>query len=225
MLINKTFRWRDANALYKPDGSGTGTPAVPGTTPTTTPVTPSVTSPPATDAPADNSSDTEEPYDRDRAMATIQNLRKFEREAKAAQKRLAELEAAEQARAQADLSETEQAKQRAEAAEKKLLEVEQRHQQTLIRSAVEMAATRLKFHDASDAYRLADLTAVVVDDQGAVTGVNEALKALASTKPHLLMADTPTAPNINSGRPGTPPPLTPEAIVEQKRQSGQYVPF
>jgi len=57
---------------------------------------------------------------------------------------------------------------------------------TAIRHAVETAAAALHFQDPADALTLADLTAVQVDDKGAVSGAAEAVKALADKRPYLL---------------------------------------
>ncbi len=70
-----------------------------------------------------------------------------------------------------------------------------------IRHAVEMAAIEMQFIDPSDAYALSDLSEVTVED-GKVTGVDEALKALKKAKPHLVR-QTPK-PNTDSQKHNTP---------------------
>lgn len=68
------------------------------------------------DAEAAKKAAEEEVFDKDRAMATIHNLREIEKQAKKDAKRLAELEAEDKKRADAALSETERlTKQAAEA--------------------------------------------------------------------------------------------------------------
>lgn len=52
--------------------------------------------------------------------------------------------------------------------------------------AVLVGAIALGFQDPDDAVRLLDPDAVIVGDDGAASGVDEALKALAAKKPHLL---------------------------------------
>ena len=49
-----------------------------------------------------------------------------------------------------------------------------------------------------DAYALADKTAVLKGDSGALTGVNEAVKALVDAG-RLVMSGRPPAPNLNGG--------------------------
>jgi len=62
----------------------------------------------------------EEEFDKERAMATIKNLRKFEKEAKKAQERLARYEQEEQERKKAELSEIDRLKLEKQEAEQKL---------------------------------------------------------------------------------------------------------
>lgn len=50
-----------------------------------------------------------------------------------------------------------------------------------------LAANSHSWHDAADALRLADLSEVEIDpEDGSVTGIKEALDALAKSKPHLI---------------------------------------
>ena len=73
-------------------------------------------------------------FDKARAMATIEKLREFEKQAKAQAKKLADYEAKEKERQEAELSETDKLKkQLAEA----LAQVKQRDHETLQRQAAE----------------------------------------------------------------------------------------
>ncbi|MDG5470519.1 scaffolding protein [Jeotgalibacillus sp. ET6] len=56
----------------------------------------------------------------------------------------------------------------------------------LLNAEVKLAAKELDFADYEDALALADLTEVKENDKGDLEGVEEALKALAEKKPHLL---------------------------------------
>ena len=94
-------------------------------------------------------------------------------------KRLEELEAAEAERTAAQLSEVEKAKKLAADAEVKAQAAEERLRTAMVRNAVVVAASKLNFHDPEDAFRLADLGDAQVGDDGKVTGVEDALKALA----------------------------------------------
>jgi len=78
-----------------------------------------------------------------------------------------------------------------------------------IRHAVELAAGNLNFQDPADALTLADLTAVQVDDAGAVTGAAEAVKALAEKRPYLLK---PAGDALGTPRrtPAKTPPAEPQ---------------
>jgi hypothetical protein len=75
---------------------------------------------------------TEEPFDKDRAMATIQNLRKIEKQAKEDAKELARLKAEEQKRIEANLSETERLTKQA----KELADTNARLQMDILRRDV-----------------------------------------------------------------------------------------
>jgi uncharacterized coiled-coil protein SlyX len=53
-----------------------------------------------------------------------------------------------------------------------------------------LAANKYTWHDAADALRLADLSGVEIDpEDGSVTGLKEALDALAKSKPHLIKVE------------------------------------
>lgn len=149
-------------------------------------------------------------------------LRKANREAAANRKRLEELEQAEQDRQQAELSEAERWKKKAEETERQLAEVTSRQRQLAIRHAVEMAAQRMNFHDAADALSLADLSSVEVADDGSISGVDEALKALAKAKPHLIKSQAGSAPDINGNDRGRSRAPTNDELVQRKRAGGNY---
>lgn len=101
-------------------------------------------------------------------------------------KKLDEIEAADAKRKEQELSDAQKAAKRAEEAEAKATQLEMQYRATTIRHAVEMAAARLNFADPDDAYKLADLSAVTIVDDGKVDGVDAALKALSTAKPHLV---------------------------------------
>ena len=101
-------------------------------------------------------------------------------------KKLDELEAAEEERKAAQLSEVEKARKAQADAEAKALATEERLRTAAIRNAVVLAASKANFYDPEDAFRLADLAEVQVADDGTVTGVDNALKALTKAKPHLV---------------------------------------
>lgn len=83
--------------------------------------------------------------------------------------------------------------------ERKRLAAENRTR--VIETEVITAATALGFRNPRDGMALADLTAVAVGDDGKVTGVEEALKALLEARPYLKAEATPSpAPNIDAQR-------------------------
>lgn len=59
----------------------------------------------------------------------------------------------------------------------------------LIAAEIRVQASALGFLDSDDALALIDRTGIKIDDKGEVTGVAEALKALAEKKPHLIKQD------------------------------------
>lgn len=59
-------------------------------------------------------------------------------------------------------------------------------QQARVAAAIITEATRLGFHDPEDAVRLLDAEAIGLSEDGAITGVAEALAELVKRKPHLV---------------------------------------
>lgn len=80
----------------------------------------------------------EEEFDKDRAMATIKNLRKFEKEAKKLQEKIALYEQQEQERQKAELSEIDRLKLEKQEAEQKLAELARKEQQREIAEKVKL---------------------------------------------------------------------------------------
>jgi len=117
-------------------------------------------------------------------------------------KRLADLEAAEKKRKEAEMSELDKAKAKLAEAEQKLAQQTKEMNTFRIKHAVEITAGKLGFQNPEDAYQLADLSAVEITDEGKVAGVEEALKALAKSRPYLLKASTTTHPNIDANTRG-----------------------
>jgi hypothetical protein len=139
-------------------------------------------------------------------------------------KKLEEIEAAESERKARDLTEAEKAVKRAELAEQRATQLENQWRTSTIRHAVEMTAGGLNFADPDDAFRLADLAGVEIDaTTGKVIGVEDALKALAKAKPHLIKQST-TAGDINAQSGGRATGMTVEDIAKRKRMSGGYAP-
>jgi hypothetical protein len=111
---------------------------------------------------------------------------------KAKADRLAELE-------QAQMTELEQAQAKATAAEAERDAALQRANDRLIMAALTAEAAKQGFADPADAFTLADLAGVSIADDGAVTGVTEAVKALAQAKPYLIGRRTAPATDAGAG--------------------------
>jgi hypothetical protein len=138
-------------------------------------------------------------------------------------KKLAELEAAEAKRAEKDLSEAQKASARLAEIERERDELAEKLATTRIRSAVEVQASALDFKNLKHAYLLADLSDVEIDEDGEVTGVEAALKALAKAEPYLLKAagEKKGAPELDSGRKSTTVQPAEELKDKKRRSYGQ----
>jgi hypothetical protein len=160
---------------------------------------------PTTPAPTDA-----EPFDKERAMATITKLREFEKAAKGLEKKVAEYEAAEKKRKESEMSDLQKAQTQFEDVSKQADEWKTKYEQTTqeiavlrLRSEVERHAHALGFQNPEDAYLLADMTGVEMDDEGKLKGVKETLEKLLKTRPYL--AKSASAPHIGTPRPGQRP--------------------
>ena len=165
----------------------------------------------------------------DQVTAELAELRKALKAANAEsmsrRKRLEELEAAEEERKAAQLSEIDKALKAKADAETRAQAAEERMRTAAIRNAVVLAATRANFHDAEDAFRLADLEGVQIGDDGKVSGVEEALKALAKAKPHLVRQAASASGEINSTAAGRQTRPAADELIQRKRAQGGYVPI
>ncbi len=210
MLITK-WNWRDAGIIYEADAGGAGS-GEGDTQAATTEATGAM-----------SVAEVQAELERTKAALKLANKEAAER-----RRKLDEIEAAGKAKQDAELSEAEKAIKRAEKAEQELQATQQRYRTNAIRSAVQIAARDAGFVDVDDAMKLADLSTVELDETSdTVTGAVDAIKALAKAKPHLLKAERPVAPNINSGTGGGGVPRVPSVddLAAQKRASGQYVPM
>lgn len=77
---------------------------------------------------------------------------------------------------------------------------EQRYKDALIAGAILASAARMGYHDPADAVRLADTSTLVVEN-GAVTGTDAVLEALAKSKPHLIRGTAAQDASATGGRP------------------------
>ena len=202
MLINK-WNWRDAGVFYEADASGSGEGEQ------------------KSEGGAMSPEQVQAELERTRAALKTANKEAAER-----RKRLEEIEANEAKRKESELTEVQRAAQRADNAEASLKQVKDRYRTNAIRNEIKLYAQNAGFVDTQDAIALVDMSSVDFDEANdKVTGAKEAIDALAKAKPHLLKAEKPQAPNINSFGGGAKPPITNEQIIQNKRLSGEYVAF
>jgi len=202
MLIKN---WRDAGIMYEADASGTGGGEQQNS-----------------EGGAMSPEQLQAELERTRAALKTANKEAAER-----RKKLEEVEANEAKRKESELTEVQRAAKRAEEAEASLKQTKDRYRQNAIRNEIKLYAQNAGFVDTNDAIALADMSGVDFDEASdKVSGAKEAIDALAKAKPHLLKTpERPAAPNINSTGGGPRPPITSEQIIQNKRSSGEYVPF
>jgi len=123
---------------------------------------------------------------REELERTKEALRLANTEAKERRLRLKELEEKERAQQEANLSELERLQRRAEKAEEELSGLKSRYLLERKEHAVTSTAAKLGFRDVALILKLIPDDAVTVDEEGAVDGVDKALKALAKEYPYLL---------------------------------------
>ena len=131
--------------------------------------------------------------------------------------------------AEAEKTEMEKAQARITELEAQAVEAQAQAQARLIQAEVAVSAATLGFRNPADAYALADLAEVVVED-GKVAGIKAALEAVLKNRPY-LKAEPTNAPDIDATRagsttPGTAPGVTDEDVIEFAARFGidpQYV--
>lgn len=138
-----------------------------------------------TSAPQGQMQTDDEDFDKERAMATIRKQREWEKEAKARLKRLEELEAEEQKRKDAALSETDKLKKEVAKLQAERDSALQEHRKARIEAAILLAAKDARMFNPQDARLLADLSEVTLQEDGSVTGADEAIKKLVKDRPYL----------------------------------------
>lgn len=144
--------------------------------------------------PEDGGSQAESQKGADQAQALLRKLRKAEKERDAL--------AADKAKSQeSQLSEVERANARAAKAEATANDAVAKLAQRTLQHRFEAAAQKLGVVDADAAYKLADLSAVEIDEDGNVTGIDAALADLKKTRKYLF-----GAPNGAIGSAGGNPP-------------------
>lgn len=157
-----------------------------------------------------------EPFDPERAMRTIAQLREIERKAKADARELAALKAAQQAREDAELSEKDRATKRTAELEAQLKDTTATYRTKLLRLAAEGVARDLRFRDPKLAVRLLDLDAVELDDDGEATNLPALLKAELKANPYLAEAEPVDPGPAPIG--ATPRPANGQALTSAERE-------
>jgi hypothetical protein len=163
----------------------------------------------------------EEPFDRERAMATITKLREFERQAKKLARERDELAKRIKEREDADKTDAERQAERLAALEAERLTWEAERQDYRLRLAVYSRAADLGIADADLALAALDRAAIEWSEDGAPANLEEVLNDLLDRKP-LLRGEKrpPRKPSIDAGagaqeRRG--PSLTAEELEWAKR--------
>lgn len=123
--------------------------------------------------------------------------------------------AAEEARKTAEMTELERFKAQAEAEAKRREEAEARLNRERITNAVKFAAAALNFHDPADALAHLDAAALEIGEDGSVTGVKEALDALAKAKPYLVKSER------GAGVPQSPQPSNGATLTHEEAEAYQ----
>lgn len=148
-----------------------------------------------------NSTEQDETPDVDALLGEIKKLRNENAKWRTS---LRKMEAQQEEKQRAEMTELERLKADLKAAEEARTRAEQERLQTLVRSQVVAAASRLDFADPSDAFRMLDVSTLEVDDSGRVQGLDAALQELAKSKPYLVKRNTPaySPTNPTGGAPG-----------------------
>ena len=132
---------------------------------------------------------------RTAALLTIANG-----EAATRRHKLDALEKAEADRVAASLTDLEKEKKRADDAEAREKTANEKAQTTALKAAFENAAYKAGVLHPEDVYLLADKSAVAVDEDGKITGVTEAVKALVDAgRVPMAASGPPPAPNLDGG--------------------------
>lgn len=158
----------------------------------------------------------ESDFDKARALETIRKQRESEKELakklKAVNAELKKLQDVEAKRKEAELSELEKSQKRAQELEERLQAAQTTAQALRLRQEFGKVAARLKlsFVDQQaedDAFELADMDDVELYEDGKITGLEDAVKALQKKRPYLFTSDeggsrgTPKRPVIKGGTP------------------------
>jgi hypothetical protein len=166
------------------------------------PADPPKNDPPKGDPPKGDDKGDDEPFDKDRALATIRKLRETEKASKTQLKELEELRAKVKADDDAKLSEQDRLKKEADDAKAETARLKTERQELVVQHAVEREAQALGFADPDDALRFLDLGQVELDDAGKPKNVKKLLEEVLDAKPYLKAASD--GKGSGGGAPATP---------------------
>jgi hypothetical protein len=163
-----------------------------------------------------------ETFDQERAMATIRNLREFEKTAKAQRKELDDLRAKAKADDEAKLSEQERTNKRLKELEDAHSALLRTHTATVVGYEVKDAARDMKIIDPDAALTLLPAGAIEFDEAGQPikASVRKALEALLKAKPYL--AGQTEAPPGNRQGPKPASQTGETAEQHQKRMEQRF---
>jgi hypothetical protein len=172
--------------------------------------------------------ESQDDFDKERAMETIRTLRTFEKQAKKQERELEQLRQQIQEQEDAKKSDLERAQESAEKAQAERDAALRTANDRLIKAEVKMLASDAEINivpeAVNDAYLLMAKDDIEVSDDGTVSGVKEALKALVEAKPWLRVSDQQPRAVPASPRPAGQQSRQ-ELIAqetEKLRRSGQY---
>lgn len=172
---------------------GTGDP--PATPPP--PAAPPTPPPTAPDDAPEEAGEEDEAFDKERAMATIKNLRD---QAKLATKQIREYTAQQKLAEDAKLSEQERLSKRVAELESRESSLQQAVRERTLRYEVAVHAQKLGIVDADAAFRLMDQQALEFDEEGAPTNTEKVLGQMLKTRPYLqASAGPPPVPGTTNG--------------------------
>lgn len=134
---------------------------------------------------------------QDNALA--QRLRKSEKALAQATKQIEQFQKAADDKAKAEMSDLERHQAENQDLKSKLDQANARFVETAKRNALKLALRDAKAKSVDAAMKLADLTGVEVDEDGNVTGAEDAVKKLAKEFDFLFGSDPPPMPPVNRG--------------------------
>lgn len=129
----------------------------------------------------------------------LKEVKTLRKEAASWRTKLRATEEAEEQRRRSEMTELEKLKADLEAERQARAAAETQRTQQLLRTQVISAAAKAGFNDPEDAVRLLDQTALEIDDQGRIGGLERELKALLAAKPYLAKQTGTISPTNPAG--------------------------